>query len=166
LEAAQTNEVQRPGDLVARRLDIPLSRCFERKGHVVEHGEMRPARGGLKKHADVSLIRNDENSLPTVEDSSTAQMNFTALRPLQPGHASQGRRFAAAGRSEKGKKLSLLDGKTDIIDGMNGSSAAHVELFDQILNVQHVNPFANIESMILRESVLSKSSAPAREILS
>ena len=45
-------------------------------------------------------------------------MNFTALRSLQPGHTSQGRRFATAGGSEEGKKLALLDGKTDIIDGM------------------------------------------------
>jgi hypothetical protein len=99
----------------------------------------------LKNHADVSLIRNDENSLPSVEDSSAAQMNFTALRPLQPGHASQGRRFAAAGGSEEGKKLALLDGKTDIIDGMNRSSAAHVELFDQVLNIEHAISSAHVE---------------------
>ena len=64
-------------------------------------------------------------------------MNFTALRPLQPGHTSQRRRFAAAGGSEEGKELALLDGKTDIIDGMNRSSTAHVELFDQVLNIEH-----------------------------
>jgi hypothetical protein len=106
---------------------------------------MRPDGVGLKNHADVALIRNYKDSIPRVENRSPAQMNFTALGPLQPSDASKGGCLAAAGRSEKGKELPRRNAKADIIDGIHRRSATHRELFDQSLNLEHASPSANSE---------------------
>ena len=45
------------------------------------------------------------------------------LRPLETGHAAQRRSFAATRRAEKSKKLALLDGKIDLVDGFNRLAA-------------------------------------------
>jgi len=36
----------------------------------------------LKNHADISLVRDNENSIARIEDRSSAQENFAAQRPL------------------------------------------------------------------------------------
>ena len=99
---------------------------------------MRPDRIGLKNHADISLIRYDEDSIAGVEDGSAAQLDLAALRPLQARDASESRCFATAGGSEESKKLALLDGKTDIVNRMNRRCAAYIELFGQVLNLELV----------------------------
>ena len=106
---------------------------------------MRPDRILLENDADISLVGSNENSRRLIEDSSAAELDFAALRPLQPGDASERRRLAAAGWSEKCKKLPLLYGKADIIDGVNRRSVAHIELFDQILDIEHAKPSAKID---------------------
>jgi hypothetical protein len=67
------------------------------------------------------------------------------LGTFQARHASKRRRLAAAGWPEQRKKLALFHGKADIVDGVNRSSPAQVELLDQVLDIEHSSELANVE---------------------
>jgi len=116
-------------DFVAQNFEIALSARLERKCHVVEHSEVGPDGVGLKNHADISLVRRNENPTRGIEDSSAAQLDLSFLRPLQSGHAAQSRGLAATGWAEESKKLSWLDVEADFVDGFDRAVAAHAEQF-------------------------------------
>ena len=96
--------------LMAMRLDD-----LERQHDVRERRAPRQQRGILKGHADdfqgaVYLLAG----------------NFDAAgaRPPQPGHELHQRRLAAAGRSDHGNELPLLDLEVEPFDGKGGAPAA------------------------------------------
>jgi hypothetical protein len=88
---------------------------------------MGPDCVGLKNHADISLVRHDENPTGGIKDSSATQLNFSFLWSLQSGHAAQSRRLAATRWTEESKKFSRLDVKTNCVDGFDCFVTAHAE---------------------------------------
>jgi hypothetical protein len=90
---------------------------------------MRPDGVGLKNHADISLIRDNENSNARIEDRSSTQENFAAQRPLQSGDAAQRGGLAATGWAKQSKKFPWRDVKTYFVDGFDCFATTHVERF-------------------------------------
>jgi hypothetical protein len=90
---------------------------------------VRPNCIGLKNHADISLVRHNENPARGIEDSSAAQLDLSFLWPFQSGHGAQSCSLAAAGWAKESKKLSRLDVEADFLDGFDCPVAAYIERF-------------------------------------
>ena len=80
---------------------------------------MRPDGVGLKHHADVALVRRDENAAREGIDELARDGDFAFARGLQAGEATQRGGLAAAGRPEERVELPFLDLQIDPADGVN-----------------------------------------------
>jgi hypothetical protein len=71
----------------------------------------------LKNHADGPFVRREKNRRRRY--NSVADSDLAMIRPLQTRQASKRRALAASARSEQREKLTRLDIKTKILDGID-----------------------------------------------
>ena len=84
----------------------------QRKGDVVEDGEMRIQRVVLKDHRDVAARRLE------LVDAAIADPDFTGVERFESGQQPQQRRLAAARRPEQDEALARFHVEADPIDGV------------------------------------------------
>ena len=85
-------------------------RRTQRKGHVLEHGEMRIQRILLEHESDVAVGRRIAGHVASVDPDRTA------VRHLQSGDQAQCRRLAGAGRPEQRNEFAVSDRQRQIAD--------------------------------------------------
>lgn len=94
---------------------------LERETDIAAHGHVWPNRIALKYHADLSVLRFDENSLFAIEHHVVAQGNPPGSGHFQPGNATQGRGLAATAGTQQGNRGARIYGKLHIANCWNGA---------------------------------------------
>src|SRR4030095_5875588 len=89
----------------------------ERKRDVLKYRHVRPDRVGLKHHADVAFFRRHVDAPIGRDHDAARDLHLPGIGLFEARDHAQGRRLAAAARSEQGDDFALLDFERSIIDG-------------------------------------------------
>ena len=103
---------------------------FQRIGHVLAHRHVRPDRIALEHHADVALLRRQEDALGLGCVDEPADADAAAVDAVQAGDAHQRRGLAATGGAEQGEELAARNAKRNIVH-----RPVVAEPFDQALHL-------------------------------
>ena len=118
----ERDRVQHAHDLVA---DVLLGEPahLQRKRHVLEDVHVRPDGVGLEHHAEIALVRRDENALVRRIDEPAGDLDLARNRLLQPGDRAQRRGLAAARRPEQREQFALRHLERDVLRGFDRATA-------------------------------------------
>jgi hypothetical protein len=93
---------------------------------VLQNGQVRPEREMLEHHADaraharqVSIVHDD--AARGHADTLAAEIDFAAVRPLQPVDASEQRRLARARRTQQAHRLAAMHAEADVVQHDQGA---------------------------------------------
>src|SRR5580658_3722766 len=95
------------------------------EGNIVVYGEVGEQREVLKHQMHVAMGRRN------VRDVGAIEVDGAGGRHVEARDEAQRRRLAAAARTEQGQKLTLGDGKTDVVDRLKA-----VEGFRELLQFE------------------------------
>ena len=85
---------------------------LEAEGEVLLDGHVRIERVALEHHRDVALLRRQ------VVDDAVADPDLAVSDLLEARNHAQGGRLAAAGGADENHQLAILDGETEVEDGL------------------------------------------------
>ena len=108
LVARQAHDLERLAGppLAGAAVDAPL---LQPVGDVLEHRQVREERVGLEDRVDVALVRRPRAHV------LAAEQERALVGVLEPGDQAQGRRLAAAGRTEQREKLTVPDAEAEVV---------------------------------------------------
>ena len=112
-------EPDESGHLARARLALLARNALdlERKGDIVEHGEMRQEREVLKHHAHLVTAEFDQLLPRGIEQVAAGEDDFAGGRLDQAREASHQRRLAGAGKSHDDEDLAARDVERRVGDG-------------------------------------------------
>ena len=122
LHPGELNHLQDGRD-AALRIGGPHLAHLQPEGEVLPNRQVGEQGVGLEHHAHVAPFRREPGHVPCVEQDPPL------VRILEPGHAAQRRRLAAAARTEKRDELALSDIQVEVAENLDRS-----EVLDEALN--------------------------------
>ena len=111
---------------------------FQREGSIGEDRHMRPDRVRLEHHAEIALVRRDEDFLLSREHQAAIDRNLAAHGTLEARNRAQRRRLAAARGAKQGEEFSSRNLEGHILRGFDRRTLLAWVFSIEPLHCEHV----------------------------